>query len=105
MCVFGHQLNFWTVFSSSLYSPDWATGLEYWTGILDWNTGLEYWTGLLDWVIFSFKYVAFWLGCGVNACYIVSTTFSSLMPLGRQHEIKPLAKVSIYFLFITDHYE
>ena len=50
----------------SLYSVDWTTGLDYWTGIatrlafdpknravaiysLDWTTGLDHWTGLLDW--------------------------------------------------------
>ena len=31
-----------------LYSVDWTTGLDYWTGLLDWTTGLDYWTGLLD---------------------------------------------------------
>ena len=30
----------------SLYSLDWTTGLDHWTGILDWNTGLDYWTHL-----------------------------------------------------------
>ena len=28
-----------------LYSLDWTTGLDYWTG-LDWTTGLDYWTDL-----------------------------------------------------------
>ena len=23
-----------------LYSVDWTTGLDYWTGLLDWTTGL-----------------------------------------------------------------
>ncbi len=32
----------------SLYSLDWTTGLDHWTGPLDWTTGLDYWTGLLD---------------------------------------------------------
>ena len=37
------------VMADSLYSLDWTTGLDYWTGLLDWTTGLDYWTGLLDW--------------------------------------------------------
>ena len=24
----------------SVYSLDWTTGLDYWTGLLDWTTGL-----------------------------------------------------------------
>ena len=26
----------------SLYSLDWTTGLDYWTGLLDWTTGLAF---------------------------------------------------------------
>ena len=25
-----------------LYSLDWTTGLDYWTGLLDWTAGTEY---------------------------------------------------------------
>ena len=58
----------------AIYSLDWTTGLDHWTGLLDWATGLtfdpknraykalfnpqvgqclftglDHWTGLLDW--------------------------------------------------------
>ena len=30
-----------------LYSLDWTTGLDYWTGLLmQWTTGQDYWTDL-----------------------------------------------------------
>ena len=32
------------VVKGCLYSLDWTTGLDYWTGLLDWTTGLDYWT-------------------------------------------------------------
>jgi len=47
------------ILKGCIYSLDWTTGLDYWTGTLDWNTGLDYWTGTLDWTTGLTKFLVF----------------------------------------------
>ena len=47
---FGHYLCHCDITHVWVQPMDWATGLDYWTGLLDYWTGLLDWTtGLLDW--------------------------------------------------------